>query len=697
MRKLTSLILFLLCMHSAQADRFYVDADAPAGGNGQSWATAFQFLQDALDQTVAGRGDAIWIAEGTYYPDDGASVTEGDRTATFLLKDGVSLHGGFQGNETDLGQRDIAIHPSILSGSIFAQQDFWSLHVCTVDQSASVAFDGLTVRDGNANGASYPNNEAGAVLYADDLTQINVTVTSCAFINNSAALYGGVTTYGNWTVTDSMFIGNSSGSSGGVNTDGNWTVKASTFSGNSTAGNGGVASGGNWTVTDSTFTENSAGSGGVASGGNWTVTDSALSRNSATSGGGLAYFGTWTVTGSTFSGNYSGNDGGVTFGGNWTVTGSTFSGNSAADLYGVARSGSWCILNSIIDSSNISTNSSYIFGELTEIKNYFDEEFPTPSTPRAKNIIQGGTNVLQAATLDLGMNLVIDADPLFVNAADPDGSDNLFGTADDGFRLQAGSPAIGEGDAGFLPEDTYDLDNDGDTNEPLPLDRAGFLRVQDGSLDLGAYEFGDSMPQQFTLTVSSDGNGSVMPSGSQDVPEGTIETLTATPNPGYLFDTWSGSVSTNTNPIIITISTNLSITANFTPDLNDPDEDGLSNFDEIVTYGSNPNVNDTSGDGLLDGTIVNAGYDPQENYTALIGLVTNNPSAYNLYSESEIAELAMNGIVLTNSGTGFEVEWTVETNSTLNATDWQVHERIIRPVDMGNGVLFLRIQASAAE
>jgi hypothetical protein len=63
------------------ADRFYVSDDASPGGDGSSWGSAFQYVQDALDQTVAGRDDEVWIEAGTYYPDDGANVTEGDRTA----------------------------------------------------------------------------------------------------------------------------------------------------------------------------------------------------------------------------------------------------------------------------------------------------------------------------------------------------------------------------------------------------------------------------------------------------------------------------------------------------------------------------------------------------------------------------------------------------------------------------------------
>ncbi|MEM7629619.1 MAG: GC-type dockerin domain-anchored protein [Planctomycetota bacterium] len=51
-----------------------------------------------------------------------------------------------------------------------------------------------------------------------------------------------------------------------------------------------------------------------------------------------------------------------------------------------------------------------------------------------------------------------------------------------------GSPAIDSGDATFLPADELDLDNDGDTAEPLPLDALGNARVQGIAIDRGAIE-----------------------------------------------------------------------------------------------------------------------------------------------------------------------------------------------------------------
>jgi hypothetical protein len=69
-------------------------------------------------------------------------------------------------------------------------------------------------------------------------------------------------------------------------------------------------------------------------------------------------------------------------------------------------------------------------------------------------------------------NLVGDA--RFVNALGPDG---VAGTEDDDLRLRADSPCIDAGDTTALPADAFDLDNDGDTAEPLPLDLHGNRRA----------------------------------------------------------------------------------------------------------------------------------------------------------------------------------------------------------------------------
>jgi hypothetical protein len=52
------------------------------------------------------------------------------------------------------------------------------------------------------------------------------------------------------------------------------------------------------------------------------------------------------------------------------------------------------------------------------------------------------------------------------------------------------------------------------------------------------------------------------------------------------------------------------ITANFVPDTNDTDHDGLTNYQEIVDYHTNPEIADTDGDGFADGYEVSSGFDP---------------------------------------------------------------------------------------
>lgn len=96
--------------------RIYVDAGATGANNGSSWVDAYKYLQDALAAAVS--GDQIWVAEGTYMPDQGSGLTPGDRTAKFLLKNGVSIYGGFAGGETSRDQRDAVTNVTILSGDL---------------------------------------------------------------------------------------------------------------------------------------------------------------------------------------------------------------------------------------------------------------------------------------------------------------------------------------------------------------------------------------------------------------------------------------------------------------------------------------------------------------------------------------------------------------------------------------------------
>ncbi len=112
-----------------------------------------------------------------------------------------------------------------------------------------------------------------------------------------------------------------------------------------------------------------------------------------------------------------------------------------------------------------------------------DIEWGTPPVAEAA-LIEGGCPV---AVTCAG---VVDADPLFERSPSP-GPDGAWGTGDDDYgdlRVREGSPAVDAGLASLLPADRWDLDGDGDTAEPLPVDIAGEARVRGGAPDLGAYE-----------------------------------------------------------------------------------------------------------------------------------------------------------------------------------------------------------------
>jgi hypothetical protein len=107
----------------------------------------------------------------------------------------------------------------------------------------------------------------------------------------------------------------------------------------------------------------------------------------------------------------------------------------------------------------------------------------------------------------------IDADPRFVNAE----GQNL--------RLSAESPCIDAGSNAAVPEDTLDLDGDGNKTEPLPFDLDGHLRFVDDPVtpdcqwcappetcgtapivDMGAYEFIPAIPCDFGHNGDVDGD-----------------------------------------------------------------------------------------------------------------------------------------------------------------------------------------------
>ena len=173
--------------------RLYVDGDAAAGGDGASWATAFEHLEAALAAVPACTDYPfeIWVAEGIYRP----APPGGAPTSSFLVESGVQIYGGFDGTETQLIQRDPLAHPTVLSGDLAGDDPMGSRddnvhHVVEVGQrdrgrrATGVRLDGLVIEGGHARFSTF---QTGAGVIADgSLDMVGCTVRDC-FANRSGA------------------------------------------------------------------------------------------------------------------------------------------------------------------------------------------------------------------------------------------------------------------------------------------------------------------------------------------------------------------------------------------------------------------------------------------------------------------------------------------------------------------------------
>ena len=220
-----------------------------------SWANACA-LQSAL--SLAQSGDEVWAKAGTHIPTSGA-----DRTATFQLKNGVAIYGGFAGTETARDQRNWMANIVTLSGDIGTVGDNSdnSYHVVTGVTGATL--DGVTISGGKADlGVTCPGTSCGGGMFNNSSSP---TLTNVIFTHNYGTNGGGMYNYASSPVlTNVIFSGNSAGSNGGgmYNYGGSApTLTNVLFSGNSAGTTGGGMYNGNSSnpsLANVTFSGNSS-------------------------------------------------------------------------------------------------------------------------------------------------------------------------------------------------------------------------------------------------------------------------------------------------------------------------------------------------------------------------------------------------------------------------------------------------------
>ena len=95
------------CNMGIMRDTLYIAADGT--GDGSSWESAYPNLEDAM--TICGiyKNGNLWVKNGVY-------LGHTDQEAAFTIPRGITIYGGFAGHETSLGERNLDLANTVLSG-----------------------------------------------------------------------------------------------------------------------------------------------------------------------------------------------------------------------------------------------------------------------------------------------------------------------------------------------------------------------------------------------------------------------------------------------------------------------------------------------------------------------------------------------------------------------------------------------------
>ena len=196
----------------------------------------------------------VWVAEGTYYPDEGAGLTNNNRQHHFHVRNGLAVYGGFSGTESALVDRNWKNHSTVLSGEIqqnaIIDDNAYSVVArwfVGIDGAINTPcrLDGLTITAGRGGGPTRLENVGAGVLN----NYGSIVIANCIISGNATAYGAGVYAQGqDALITNCSFFGNvatspfDDGLGGGAIyvTFGNPTITNCTFSGNITVNGGGT-------------------------------------------------------------------------------------------------------------------------------------------------------------------------------------------------------------------------------------------------------------------------------------------------------------------------------------------------------------------------------------------------------------------------------------------------------------------------
>jgi len=445
--------------------------------------------------------------------------SEGGAMSLYSIKKPVISHSNFTGNSAMAGG----------GGAIVSNGCSPALSYCSFSNNTSYSNGGaVTAVNGYQqwNGSNWVYEPAtlshctftgnssgggGGAIFTTGNFYLS-SISHCSFTGNSATDVGGAVFTGgftdsSFTMDSTTFINNTTNQQGGgmylYNNSSMCNVNGSTFTGNIATGSGGglyIDNDGYPEDNDATritgciFTDNHAaaygGGLGLANNDTFLLSDCKILQNTAAySGGGihnnagLLIMQRCVVSANTAT---TDNGGGIAGYGNGSigftdVTNCIVTGNSSISGDNGFGGGIYCNMALRIYNSTIYGNHAYQGGGVG-ISNF--------ALTSRNNIIWGNTGTVSAGIWRSGGSAAVtytivqgghtgtgnlNTDPLFVNASDVDGADNIPGNADDGLRIKMCSPAYNSGLNSAVPAG-------------IITDISGNTRIQYLTVDRGAYE-----------------------------------------------------------------------------------------------------------------------------------------------------------------------------------------------------------------
>ncbi len=244
-------------------------------GDGTSWTNASgdiqRMIDDLADNNPGGQPGEVWIAAGEYEPQT-QLISNASYSASFRMRDGISVYGGFAGGEASKTARTMKTkpegeevmpwefeHTTVLKAAYYDRKNLtlngnkWTL---TSDSRHVVWFapmqdedpftqvttlDGVTIMGGYAQGGTGLDDfytDRGAGVYMDGE---NAYLTNCTVTENNATGNGGGVYLRNGRVQSSLIYNNNSDQNGGgVYVDDQGLVHRSMLANNSARNGAGV-------------------------------------------------------------------------------------------------------------------------------------------------------------------------------------------------------------------------------------------------------------------------------------------------------------------------------------------------------------------------------------------------------------------------------------------------------------------------